>query len=112
MHEIIKERLQFILQHAAAIEERIKDVDDVKSLMESKAGQILLDSLITRLQALCENSKRIQKVDPAFFHQYLPLDVTPMIRFRDLASHHYESLNYIVIYGICKGEVLNLRRCI
>lgn len=105
MHELIRERIQFIIQHATVLEERINSVKDAESLVSSKEGEILLDSLITRLQALSENFKQIQKINPSFFQTILPLDTRPIIRFRDLASHHYESLNHVIIYSICKDEV-------
>lgn len=43
----------------------------------SSNGEILLDSLITKLQALSENIKKIQKLEPGFFEDKLKLDVNP-----------------------------------
>lgn len=110
MHEILKERLQLIIQHASVIEERVSRIDDADFLQISEQGQILLGSLITRLQALSENVKRIQKEEPSFFEVKLPLDVNPIVRFRDLASHHYELLKHTIIYKICKSEVPELKK--
>jgi uncharacterized protein with HEPN domain len=109
MHEVLKERLQFIVQHEMVIEERVHGVKKANDFVASKEGQILLDSLITRLQALSENIKQIQKWDCSFFEISLPLNVGPVVRFRDLASHHYESLNYAVIYNICKEEIPRIK---
>jgi uncharacterized protein with HEPN domain len=109
MHEIVKERLLFIINHAMAIEERVEKVKDAQAFVASKEGEILLDSIITRLQALSENVKQIQKLESQFFHANLPYDIKSIVRFRDLASHHYESLNHEVIYRICKVEVPAIR---
>ena len=109
MHSIINERLQILLQHADVIAIRISMIKDAEDFTGSEQGGILLDSLITRLQALSENIKNIQKIDPNFFTDFIPLDVTPIIRFRDLASHHYELLNYGIIFSICKAEVPPLK---
>ncbi|MFN2440758.1 MAG: HepT-like ribonuclease domain-containing protein [Chitinophagaceae bacterium] len=35
----------------------------------------------------------------------LHLDVVPIIRFSDLASHHYETLNHAIIFHICTEEI-------
>lgn len=88
MHEIVKERLQFILHHCNVIEERISQIEDADAFKQTKTGEILLDSISVRLQALSENSKQIQKIEPGFFQTKVILDVEPIIRFRDLASHH------------------------
>lgn len=105
MHEIVKERLQFILQHAIVIEERVKRVSNAEDFVNTDEGKLLLDAIIVRLQALSENIKQIQKIEAGFFQTKILFDVGPVIRFRDLASHHYESLNYVIIYNICKEEI-------
>lgn len=79
MHSIILERLQLILEHAHIIEERIRSIQDVTDLTSLKQGEILSDSLLTRLQALSENIKKIQKIDQKFFETQIKLDVTPIV---------------------------------
>ena len=103
--EVLQERLQLILEHASVIEERVQKITTDNSFLESKEGVLLVDSLITRLQALAENVKKIQKSDPVFFRDQLPLDVHPIIRFRDLVSHHYEMLDQAMVLQICKLHV-------
>ncbi len=73
--------------------------------MDTEKGKILFDSIVNRLQALSENFKTIEKITPGFISQFLHLDVVPIIRFRDLASHHYESLNHTIIFHICGEEI-------
>lgn len=109
MPDVIKERLELIIEHAAVIEERIAAIKKAEDLNASKPGRLLLDSLITRLQALAENIKKIQRLDPSFFQDSLPLDVVPIIRFRDFVSHHYELLNHEIIFVICKTEIPDLK---
>lgn len=67
MHSIIKERLQLIIKHAEVIEARISQVKHPEYFKNSEQGELLLDSLITRLQALSENIKKIEKISPSFF---------------------------------------------
>ena len=105
MHEIIIERLGIIIEHADTILIRSSAIVKADDFIANASGKILLDSIITRLQALGENIKKIQKLDDSFFANEIPMDVTPIIRFRDLSSHHYESLNHEIIFAICKSEV-------
>jgi uncharacterized protein with HEPN domain len=106
MHsQIIQDRLQFILEHASVIDERVRDIEDEERFLNEKDCLVIIDSLITRLQARSENIKKIQKLDPPFFRESLPIDITPIIRSRDLASHHYEALDHAMILHICKSKV-------
>lgn len=103
--EVIKDRLQLILEHASVIAERMQSISDDEGFLESKAGVIMIDSLITRLQALSENIKKIHKIEPLFFQDTVPIDVHSIIYFRDLASHHYEMLDLAMIVQICQSNV-------
>jgi len=107
MHSIIKERLQLIFHHRSVIQNRIDRIQKAEKLKNAEHGQMVLDSLITRLQALNENI--IEKLSPSFFQNNLHRDIVPIIRFRDLASHHYELLNHNIIFSICKYEIPPLK---
>ncbi len=109
MHEIINERLSHIIGRANTIKERIKKVPPADFFVAIEEGQILLHSIITRLQALAENVKQIQKLNLPFFDTVLSYDIKPIVRFRNLALHHYESLNHAMIYHICMVEVTAIR---
>lgn len=52
-----------------------------------------------------ENFKKIDRIDSNFVADKLKLDTTPITRFRDLISHHYELLDYQIVYRICKIEI-------
>ncbi len=105
MHDIIRERLVFSLDHAKVIHSRMATILKEDDFLKTEKGEILLDAIITRLQALSENFKTIEKITPGFIAQSLNLDVVPIIRFRDLASHHYETLNHAIIFHICREEI-------
>lgn len=94
---LITERLNLILVHAGKIQLRLQTITDAGFFISSEAGEQLYDSLITRLQAMGENFKKIEQLDKEFIDGQLQLDVTPIVRFRDLISHHYELLDYQVI---------------
>jgi len=101
----ILERLELILDHATTIHSRLETVTDANYFISSAPGNQLYDSLITRLQAMGENFKKIDRIDNHFVADKLNLDTTPITRFRDLISHHYELLDYQIIYRICRIEI-------
>lgn len=103
--EIIHDRLQLIIEHAAVIAERVQGVKGKNSFSSSKQDDILVDTLITRQQARSENIKKIPKIDPSFFKTGIPVDVNPIVRFRDLASHHNEKLDPLIIFQICTANL-------
>jgi uncharacterized protein with HEPN domain len=105
MHDIIRERLAFSLDHAKVIRSRMSAIHEEDDFIKTENGEVLFDSIVTRLQALSENFKTIEKITPGFISQSLHLDVIPIIRFRDLASHHYETLNHAIIFHICREEI-------
>lgn len=111
MHKIVAERLQLVMNHVQVIEERMQLIGKSDDFRSSN-GEMLPDSLITRLQALSENIKKIQKLEPGFFEIKLKLDVNPIVPFRDLISHHYEAINHEIIYAICTTEVPLLKKAL
>ena len=63
---ILIERLELILLHAKKISSRLQDVPDANYFTASEAGELLYDSLVTRLQAMGENFKKINQLDEHF----------------------------------------------
>lgn len=86
--QIIKERALLILEHARVIHSRMHNIKAPGDFIASEENELLYDSLITRLQAIGENCKKIQKKNSRFFESSVYLDVKAIIRFRDLVSHH------------------------
>ena len=91
--QLVKERLELILEHTAVLIERISLVPDADWFTSTEEGELLFDSLIARLQPIGENIKKIEKVKPGFTKENLQLLPENIIRFRDLISHHYELLD-------------------
>lgn len=78
--------------------------------MESENGNILLDSIVTRLQAICENLKKVLKHNKGLMQKYPNIEWEKIIRFRDLVSHHYEKLDYEVVFDICQSDLPELKK--
>lgn len=103
LDQIIRERLELIIEHANVILKRMLDVDDA-NWFTSTEGEILYDSLIIRLQAIGENIKKIERIQHGFSKDNLFIN-SGVIRLSDLISHHYELLDYQVIFNICKNDI-------
>ena len=113
MHDpIILERLDIILEHVSVIGERMKKVPDAEYFVSIEEGQILYDSILIRLQAIGENIKKIEKIDPGFTENTLGENASKIIRFRDIVSHHYELMDYQVIYNIASIHIPALQTAI
>ncbi|MBL7751601.1 MAG: DUF86 domain-containing protein [Chitinophagaceae bacterium] len=105
---IILERLEMIVEHVNVINERMVSIGVAQDFVSSPDGQILYDSILTRLQSIGENMKKIEKLAPGFIEEQLKLDGTKIIRFRDILSHHYELMDQDIIYNICKTNIPEL----
>lgn len=86
--------------------EKIRSETD---FIDSEEGSMILDSISMRLHFIGETLKRIEKHDPAFLKKYNKIEWDPIIRLRDFISHHYDLLDYQVIFRICKIHLPELR---
>jgi uncharacterized protein with HEPN domain len=83
--KIINDRLLAISEHIARIEERMDGIRQ-PSDFRTKAGEIMFDAILIRLQVLGENIKKIESLQPGFVDQKLTVDVDNIIRFRGIAQ--------------------------
>lgn len=105
---IILERLELTLVHTGVIIQRMFSVPDAEWFISGEKGEQMYDSIIARLQPIGENIKKIEKEEPGFTKKNLLLNPSDIIRFRDLISHHYELLDYQVIFTICNKDIPQL----
>lgn len=84
-----------------AIQRYVQTIHSSKDFIHSAHGQLHLDAITMRLQVIGESVKKIETAFPLFFENEVNHDVTDIIRFRDFISHHYEKLDYEIIYDIC-----------
>lgn len=83
----------------------IRAADDFSSSLE---GATLLDAISMRLQVIGESVKRIQKIAPSFLDGYGEIEWAKIAKFRDLVSHHYESMDHEIVFDICKVHIPKL----
>ena len=104
----IKEKLEYILEHSEKISVYFKGINHPSDFRGTDEGGLKLDAITARLNALAENFKNIKKVQPGFTEKYITADIEKIIKFRDLISHHYEKLDHVIIFEICRDKIPGL----
>ena len=105
--EII-DSLDFIGQSIDLIQERFSTIRRPDDFVVTPEGITLLDAIVMRLQIIGESVKQIQKTKPSFLENYSEIEWGKISRFRDLVSHHYENVDYEIVYDICKTHIPKL----
>lgn len=103
---------EIILDHLNVCEKRFSEIQTANNFVDSEYGNTLLDAIVTRLQAVGENIKRLLKHNINLEKKYPDIEWGKIIKFRDFISHHYEKLDYEVIFGICEIDLPKLKEVI
>ena len=85
--------------------ERFKPINSSADFIKDENGKTLLDAISLRLQVIGEILKRIEKEDATFLDKYEVIEWQQIIRLRDFISHHYDLLDYEIIFDICKDKI-------
>lgn len=93
--------LEIILEHISICNKRFIEINTSADFVSTDYGKTLLDAIVTRLQAIGENIKNINRKHQLLEQHYPTMEWNKIIRFRDFISHHYEMLDYEIIYQIC-----------
>jgi uncharacterized protein with HEPN domain len=112
MSETHKYILEIIHEHMLVCEKRFSEIKTANEFNDTEYGNTLLDAIVTRLQSIGENIKRIIKNDNQFASKYPEIEWDKIIRFRDFISHHYEMLDYEIVFEICKTDLPQLKQVI
>ena len=109
MSEESKYTFELIKEHILVCEQRFIGINIASDFTATPHGQTMLDAICMRLQAISELVKRHVKHNPEFQKKYPGIDWVRIIRFRDFISHHYEELDFEVIFGVCKTDLSKLK---
>lgn len=92
--------------------EKVVGKMDGKSLDDWARDENLRDAVCMRLMSLAECVKEYLKERPALpdDHPHIPWD--DIARFRDKIAHHYEGIDYDVVWGILEADIHPLHRAI
>lgn len=94
-----------IAESLAAINDYMQNIHSANDFIHLRQGRLYLDAITLRLQVIGENVKQIETVYPGFFAAALGYNIDDIIRFRDFVSHHYERLDYQIIYDTCVSDL-------
>ena len=97
----LKYTLEIILEHILKCEHRFSKIRVPEDFVSTEEGNIMLDAIATRLQAIGVNVKNISKKHPNIIENHSEIEWNNIIRFRDFISHHYDMLDYEIVFQIC-----------
>jgi uncharacterized protein with HEPN domain len=104
-------QIRICLEHIDTIDTYFSNISNAEDLF-IKGNGVYYDAILMRLQALCENLKKLNTNHPSIIAALDYPQIDDLIKFRDLVSHHYEKLKHEIIYDICFIELPLLRVCI
>jgi uncharacterized protein with HEPN domain len=105
---IYKYSLETILDHINICNKRFSEIYTPTDFISTDYGKTLLDAIVTRLQAIGENLKNTSRKNNLLQTNYPEMEWNKIIRFRDFISHHYEMLDYEIVYEICEDYLPKL----
>ncbi|WP_348824814.1 HepT-like ribonuclease domain-containing protein [Flavobacterium aestuarii] len=106
--DVYQYSLETILEHITVCNKRFTQITQPNDFISSEYGKILLDAVVTRLQAIGENIKSNSQKNNLLQKNYPDIEWNKIIRFRDFISHHYEMLDYEIVYEIGKSYLPQL----
>lgn len=109
LDDTLKYTLETILEHIEVCEKRFYKINSPEDFIATDQGNLLLDAIVTRLQAIGENVKNISKKHPKIIEIHSEIEWNNIIRFRDFISHHYEMLDYEIVFQICDIYIKKLK---
>ena len=109
---IIGDYLKIILEAIDLIEMRFKRITDPEDFVKSADGVTLLDSISMRLQVIGETVKKIDQKNPEILREESGIEWEKIMKLRDIISHHYNIIDYEIVYDICENHIQNLKLAI
>jgi uncharacterized protein with HEPN domain len=106
--DVYKYSLETILDHINICNKRFSEIYTPTDFNSTDYGKTLLDAIVTRLQAIGENLKNTSRKNNLLQTNYPEMEWNKIIRFRDFISHHYEMLDYEIVYEICEDYLPKL----
>lgn len=103
--ELIEDSIKIII-------ERFKPIQTPADFVKDENGKTLLDAISLRLQVIGEILKRIEKAEASILEKHAEIEWQQIMRLRDFISHHYDLLDYEIIFDICKEKIPQLEKTV
>ncbi|MGB5987176.1 MAG: HepT-like ribonuclease domain-containing protein [Desulfobacterales bacterium] len=111
-NKVIKENLEGIAESIELIARRFSSVRKPDDFVLNTDGVLLLDSICMRLQIIGELLKNIHKNNQDLLPAYPEINRPSIMKLRDIISHHYEHVDFEMVYDICENHIPPLQRVI
>jgi uncharacterized protein with HEPN domain len=106
--EVYQYSLETIIDHIAVCNKRFSEIHSPDDFVRNDYGKTLLDAIVTRLQVIGENLKNTSRKHNLLQDNYPEMEWNKIIRFRVFISHHYEMLDYEIVFEICDNYLPKL----
>ena len=105
--DLVLAKLEDVLGNTEKITEYFSSIGKPVDFLE-KEGIKTFDAISMRLQVIGELLKTVQKT--GILEKYSEIEWSEIIKLRELISHHYDKLEYDIIFHICKDSIPELRK--
>ena len=112
MSDNLKEDLLLMLEHLDEVASFFEEIKQPEDFVKTKQGKAYYSAILMHLQAGSELLKKSFQAHESIFLKYDNIPWREVIRLRDLISHHYDKLQYEVVFDICTNSVPTLTETI
>ena len=109
-NDLLCDIFKTIFESILLVEERFLNIKQPVDFVSAPQGVILLDAINMRLQTIGEQLGKIYKTNPQFLDNYPSIEWKNIIDLRNIISHHYEKVDYEIIFEICKEHIPILKK--
>lgn len=106
---ILEDIFERIAESIELIEERFSEITMASDFKSTKQGKTNFDAIMMRFQIIGELLKQADKLDTSFLHKYPQVKWNEIMKMREIISHHYDLLDYEVVYLTCKNHLSVLK---
>lgn len=107
-----KEDFGSILEAILLVQGRFETISTPLDFVSTPEGVQLFDSISMRLQIIGELLKKIHKYNPSFIDKYQQVEWRQIMKLRNIISHHYDQLDYEIIFDICENHITILKETV
>ncbi len=108
-NEILLDIFERIAESIGKIEERFSGIQQASDFNSSASGETNFDAIMMRFQIIGELLKQSDKIDKTLLSNYKAVNWNEIIKMREIISHHYDLLDYEVVFLTCKFDLTVLK---
>jgi uncharacterized protein with HEPN domain len=110
--EIILSLFEDIKHAIRIINRRFSRIKIPHDFMKDDDGLTNYDAISMRLRIIGEALKKVDKLDKNFLDKYPQIEWYKIKRMRDFISHHYNEMDEVEVYSVCKTDIPQLEEVV